>query len=459
MLVELLGTGAADGWPNPFCGCASCAAQRRAGVHRVATSALVDRTLLLDVTSEGLHRASSFGIDLADVGGLLVTHAHPDHLAPVTLLWRRWARRTRPGPAITVAGPTPVTDEVQRWFGGDPQVLAVTLRPGDVRTVGPHTVRALAAEHEVPTLLYDVTGPDGSRLLYATDSGPLPETTLAATAGRAYDLVLLEETFGHLADHGTGHHDLTSFPVTLAALRATGAVGAGTRVVAVHLSHHNPPEPELADTLAAWGAEPGRDGQALDTRPAQAAADGRAQPGRASRRTLLTGGVRSGKSALAERMLAGEPTVEYVATGGDRRDDAEWRARVAAHQARRPARWSTRETVDLVPLLRGDGPALLIDCLTLWLTDAMDRVGAWDRERFSSSGAADLQARVDDLVSAWRDCPRRVVAVTNEVGSGVVPAHRSGRVFRDELGRLNQRLAEVADEVVLVVAGHPLRIR
>lgn len=464
MDVTLLGSGSADGWPNPFCRCASCTSQRAAQLHRVSTSALVDDQVLLDLGPDTLSQATAAQVDLSRLRWVAVTHAHPDHWSPQALLAHIWTATPGREP-LTVLGPPPVVDDLERWFGGDDRLASLVLSPGDTVDLGGYQVRALASTHEVPTLLYDVTGPDGARVLYATDTGPLPTSTLAAVEGRAYDLVLLEQTFGSVLDHGTQHHDLVTFPRTLAALRERGAVTPATRCIAVHLSHHNPPEPELAAALAEWRSEPGRDGQRwrvpghdgkhrrLTGR--EAPADRPPPP----RRTLLLGGVRSGKSALAEQALAAEPSAVYVATGGERRDDDEWQQRVTAHRARRPSGWTTLETTDLVPLLRDDGPALLIDCLTLWLTAQMDDVGAWDQSRWEATGVDALRERVDALVVAWRTTPRRVVAVSNEVGWGVVPETWSGRLFRDEMGRLNARLAAESDRVCLVVAGRETRLR
>jgi adenosylcobinamide kinase/adenosylcobinamide-phosphate guanylyltransferase len=112
-----------------------------------------------------------------------------------------------------------------------------------------------------------------------------------------------------------------------------------------------------------------------------------------------------------------------------------------------------------VPLLAEDGPPILVDCLALWLTDAMDRVGAWDDERWASGGARELAARVAELTAAWRAARRTVVAVSNEVGSGVVPATASGRRFRDELGKLNGAIAAESEHVLLVTAGIALPLR
>ncbi len=111
------------------------------------------------------------------------------------------------------------------------------------------------------------------------------------------------------------------------------------------------------------------------------------------------------------------------------------------------------ETCELVPLLAADGPPLLIDCLALWLTDAMDRAGAWDDSVWAKGGQQQLSERTAELVAAVRATRRPVVLVSNEVGSGVVPATASGRRFRDELGRLNARVAGECEHVLLVVAG------
>ncbi|OHV34462.1 adenosylcobinamide kinase/adenosylcobinamide phosphate guanyltransferase [Pseudofrankia sp. EUN1h] len=195
------------------------------------------------------------------------------------------------------------------------------------------------------------------------------------------------------------------------------------------------------------------------------------------RRVLVTGGARSGKSELAERMLAGRARVVYLATGGTPSpDDAEWSARVARHRGRRPATWSTVETPDAAAVLGSAGrpvPAVLFDCVGTWLTAAMDAAGIWVLDEdtdvhadatATSTGArraadAALAGAVDALVAAWSAAEGHVVAVTNEVGSGVVPATTAGRRFRDELGRLNARLAAVADEVWLCTAGIGQRIR
>ena len=259
MEVTLLGTGAADGWPNPWCGCPSCADARGRGEQRQPTSALVDGVLLLDL-APGVPPG---GISLEHVHTVLVTHDHPDHCAPLGLLARQWVRRAEP---LTVVGPGPAVEACRPWVGPHDPVEFIEVGAGRTVQCGGYRIRTLAADHDVPTVLYDVTGPDGGRLLYATDTGPLPEATVAACRDADYDVVLLEETFGDLSDHRTRHLDLVTFGRQLRRLRSVGAVTDATDVVAVHLSHHNPPEAALARRLADHGARLVPDGTRLDIR-------------------------------------------------------------------------------------------------------------------------------------------------------------------------------------------------
>jgi adenosylcobinamide kinase/adenosylcobinamide-phosphate guanylyltransferase len=171
-------------------------------------------------------------------------------------------------------------------------------------------------------------------------------------------------------------------------------------------------------------------------------------------RVLVLGGSRSGKSAFAESLLAGRDDVTYLATSAGAPDDSEWAARVAAHRARRPAAWSTVETTAPSDLLRRG--TVLIDSVTTWVAALMDETGVWTEEPDSEQR---LAGRCDALVNAWAMTPADVVAVSDEVGLGVVPETRAGRRFRDVLGEVNQRLAGTADEVWFVVAGLPQRLR
>lgn len=170
-------------------------------------------------------------------------------------------------------------------------------------------------------------------------------------------------------------------------------------------------------------------------------------------RTLVLGGIRSGKSGWAEAAVAAcARDVRYLATGAAPAADAEWTARVATHRQRRPSHWSTVETFDVPTQLRGyPGAATVVDDIGGWLTAVLDRRGAWT----GGSVAAD----VDDLVDAVRSHAAPLALVSPEVGLTVVPATAGGRRFADELGTLNQRLADACDRVVLVVAGQPLVLK
>ena len=175
-------------------------------------------------------------------------------------------------------------------------------------------------------------------------------------------------------------------------------------------------------------------------------------------RVLVLGGSRSGKSAFAESLLAGATEVEYVATAAARPDDEEWTQRIALHRERRPNNWRTVETGDLAAVLASDGPPVLVDSITTWLARMMDEHGYWAAAATDRPPPAHAEW-AEQLCSLWGSTQRHVVVVSDEVGSGIVPATGSGRRFRDALGELNQRLAAIADEVHLVVAGLPLRLK
>ncbi|MEU5863881.1 MULTISPECIES: bifunctional adenosylcobinamide kinase/adenosylcobinamide-phosphate guanylyltransferase [unclassified Nonomuraea] len=238
--------------------------------------------------------------------------------------------------------------------------------------------------------------------------------------------------------------DLLDRPQRLGELRRAGLADDRTMVVAAWLDHRIRSEEELARRLRLWGAVAVPDGTVLES--------GRTVRGTPPRRALLLGGSRSGKSAEAELRLAAEPYVTYVATGGDGAADGEWAARVRAHKERRPAHWDTVETTDLAGVIGAASTPLLIDGLGTWLAAVFDEHGAWDGDR------APVERRCAELVAAWRGTPVPLVAVSDEVGMGVVPATSAGRAFRDALGRLNERLAAESEYVALVVAGRPLEL-
>ncbi|MGN6132154.1 MAG: bifunctional adenosylcobinamide kinase/adenosylcobinamide-phosphate guanylyltransferase [Nocardioidaceae bacterium] len=172
-------------------------------------------------------------------------------------------------------------------------------------------------------------------------------------------------------------------------------------------------------------------------------------------KVLVTGGVRSGKSRHAESLLSRDASVTYVAAGPTTTEDPDpdWAARIAAHVAARSPAWATLESRDLAAALRLDGP-VIVDCLGTWLSAVLDERVLW--EAGSTEVTAVVSRLLEEAAEALAARADHAVLVTNEVGLGVVPAHRSGRLFRDLLGLVNQRLAAACDEMHLVVAGRVL---
>ncbi|NIK68928.1 MULTISPECIES: bifunctional adenosylcobinamide kinase/adenosylcobinamide-phosphate guanylyltransferase [unclassified Paenibacillus] len=190
---------------------------------------------------------------------------------------------------------------------------------------------------------------------------------------------------------------------------------------------------------------------------------------------LVTGGARSGKSSFAEKLAArlGEQGV-YLATS--RIWDGEMAERIALHQQNREQdifRWTTIEEPMELParlrqlakeayeleLMEGKPPVVLIDCLTLWLTNVL--MEAEERERSDSAESSRdwLSEKLHELAAAVQEYHYPLILVTNEVGDGIVPAYPLGRRFRDEAGRLNQRMAALSEKVFLVTAGIPVELK
>ncbi len=306
---------------------------------------------------------------------------------------------------------------------------------GEAGTAG-YRVERLADAREPGRLGgWDVTGPGGERLLYPARPGAVPVPPEGA--GR-YDIAFV---------------DVLGEPAQLGLLRARGLITAGTVTAVAFADHRVRSEAELRRRCEFWRVERPGDGDAVTT---DRSADERTDTGRGGPwRVLVLGGARSGKSEQAELRVAGEPDVTYVAAGAAPAGDAEWAARVAVHRARRPAWWRTEETTDLAGVLGGARGALLIDGIGTWLAAVMDECAAWDR---SAEAMVRLAGRVAGLTSAWRQTQARVVAVSDEAGLGVIPVTPAGRLFRDELGRLNQMLAAESEEAELVVAGRIVRL-
>jgi adenosylcobinamide kinase/adenosylcobinamide-phosphate guanylyltransferase len=168
--------------------------------------------------------------------------------------------------------------------------------------------------------------------------------------------------------------------------------------------------------------------------------------------TLVLGGARSGKSHYAQELAAKFKRVVFLATL--RPLDAEMRRKIVHHRRARPSAWKTVEVpLRLAEAIRSESAhadVLLIDCFTLFVSNMM---------RVARQAEEHNHKQLSELCDAIRSSPASVIAVSNEVGSGIVPAFRSGRVYRDLLGQLNQEVASIADNVVLMVAGLPVPLK
>jgi uroporphyrin-III C-methyltransferase / precorrin-2 dehydrogenase / sirohydrochlorin ferrochelatase len=362
-------------------------------------------------------------------------------------------------PGVTSAVSVPAAAGIPVTHRGVSQgfcVLAGHVRPGDPRSSvdwgalarsGMTLVLLMAIDHlaEIAGTLISAGLPGHTPAAVVSDgwsrqqrvvTAPLWDLAGAVTAAGVTNPAVV--VIGDVAQLATGGLAVPGLPPYPGDPQPAPAAGSGDRPAAA-------PPPVAQGDECGPGA---REGASL-SQPC---------PARPGRRVLVLGGARSGKSAAAEGMLAGDGPVDYVATGTPPSSgDAEWDARVTGHQRRRPPHWRTVETLELAEVLAAPGPApVLVDCLTTWLARVMDDCGAWDE---TSGTAAALADRTDQVLRAWRDTPRQVIAVSNEIGSGVVPGTASGRRFRDELGQLNARIAAESDEVWLCTAGIARRLR
>jgi len=168
--------------------------------------------------------------------------------------------------------------------------------------------------------------------------------------------------------------------------------------------------------------------------------------------TLVLGGAQSGKSYHAQQLASAFERVTFIATA--RRTDREMRRKIARHRRARPASWKTVEApVDLDKAIGSQSQkadVLLIDCLTIYA----DNIAGTKKKRKSHANDC-----IEEICEAIRASEASVIVVSNEVGSGIVPEYPSGRLYRDFLGQMNQKIAQIADRVILMVAGVPITIK
>lgn len=191
-------------------------------------------------------------------------------------------------------------------------------------------------------------------------------------------------------------------------------------------------------------------------------------PARARELTLVLGGARSGKSHYAEQLAteyaaATGGSVTYVATAREDSSDEEMVARIALHRARRPLEWGlVEEPVRLADALYGRSHhqgCIVVDCVTLWLNNLLFAEGRSYPEHGLITPPSVFTEEIESLLSALPTLPGHVILVSNETGLGVVPMGAITRFYVDELGRLNQKLAAIADRVRLCVAGIPVNVK
>jgi adenosylcobinamide kinase/adenosylcobinamide-phosphate guanylyltransferase len=387
--VALLGSAAVP-WPLPDCACRACLS----ALEPAAAAALQVGTLLVRGTT------------------VRFTGAHPKDAAA--------------GPEADQDAEADAADATD----ADADADEVTLAAGDAVERDGVRIVGLPAANDAAALV--IVGRRVGPLLWVPSPGPLPTLTLEALADAGITVAALAAG----TDGGPLAH-------SLARLRRAGALADGCDVVAIGLDHEASRD-RLAVALPGWGARLAPDGALLGP---EYAAPATTPP----RRTLVLGPAASGKSAVAEALLAAEPDVDYLPTGpAPGPDDADWAARVDVHRARRPSWWQVLEGAPPARALATAGPPLLLDSVGTWVSAALDRCGAWDD---APGWQLAFDAEVDAVVGGWRQARRRVVAVGEETGWGVVPATPAGRRFRDALGAVNRRLAAEAEQVLLVVAG------
>jgi adenosylcobinamide kinase / adenosylcobinamide-phosphate guanylyltransferase len=168
--------------------------------------------------------------------------------------------------------------------------------------------------------------------------------------------------------------------------------------------------------------------------------------------TLVLGGARSGKSRYAQQIASRFERITFIATA--RPSDPEMRRKISQHRRERPCKWRTIEAPlnlgNAIDLESRHADMVLVDCLTVFVANFMS----------ARNGARkDTRKDIEQVLSAIRMSKASILVVSNEVGSGVVPSYRSGRIFRDLLGQLNQQVAEIADKVVVMVAGVAVTVK
>jgi phosphoribosyl 1,2-cyclic phosphate phosphodiesterase len=272
MQITFLGTSASEGFPNAFCGCASCMGARTAGGSNIRrrSSALIDDVLLIDLGPDLMAASAAFNIPLHGVQYVLQTHEHIDHLDPSHFVSRSASCGVPDTQELTwlaSAGAAHLAasrfrhDATAALFHEPDLVERLCLRLRQISAyettcIGPYRILSVPAAHggTIDALLHAIER-DGRRLFYATDTGPLPEEVWEALAdeGWAFDVVVMDHTFG-LGKRSSGHLNSEQFCEQMAEMRRFGLAHDGTRFLATHIAHHSNP---LHDELVSFAAERG----------------------------------------------------------------------------------------------------------------------------------------------------------------------------------------------------------
>ncbi len=244
MLIQYLGTGAAEGWPGVFCRCEACEKARALGGKNIRTrsQALIDGKLLVDLPPDTYLHVLQHGVPMPEIQHLIVTHAHEDHLYPDELYMRSRPFTNTPDGLLTVYGNEAVGERVQmkqQDWGREVFFRYQYVPPFEWFRAGEHRVMPLLATHDraQACYVYAIEGSDGKRIAYLNDTGLLPEASLKAVEGIRFDLISMDCTTGKEPD-GNNHMGLDDIPKMIAQLKQRGCTHEGTRYMLTHFSHN-----------------------------------------------------------------------------------------------------------------------------------------------------------------------------------------------------------------------------
>lgn len=276
MELLLIGTGAAEGIPNPYCLCPICERARQKGGRdvRARSSALLDDVVMIDYGPDVHLRMQALGRSLAAVTTLVFTHHHDDHLAPSEIQYRGpWFAPRTPLPDLYVYGNETVLSNLKGHLATLPftqEQMHIVIAEEPLRPFEPVVspdgteILPLPADH-APKALTLLLSRNGRRVFYGHDSGLYPDETVAALAGKPLDLALFDCTSGPRVTANRGHMGISGVLASVQRLRDVGAITEGTRLVATHFAHNaGVTHDELCVLLEPQGVEPAYDGMKID---------------------------------------------------------------------------------------------------------------------------------------------------------------------------------------------------